>query len=366
MTTGTYISGGGHLALILGLLFGGWLGSAPPPPPETTDVSVISSEQFAALSLPDTTPETQVDVPIPEAPEIDNSQAPAPRPEDPPVAVETPEPEAPDAPDDAPDAPDALTPPDPELAEELPELVAPAPPVPDVPVVAPPADTPQPQEAPRVAPVPVPETPVSPEIADTATPRVSPDADTSVQAEEQPEAAPEEATTEIVTEAEIPASAAPSISARPSARPARRPTPEPKPEPVQTAINNAVADAVADAAPEPARPAAPTGPPLTRGEKDGLRVAVQQCWNVGSLSTDALAVTVVVAVSMGRDGKPEAGSIRMLDYRDGSDSAARQAYEAARRAIIRCGTSGYDLPAEKYEQWREVEMTFNPERMRIK
>jgi hypothetical protein len=27
---------------------------------------------------------------------------------------------------------------------------------------------------------------------------------------------------------------------------------------------------------------------MTDGEKDALRVAVQQCWNVGSLSTDAL------------------------------------------------------------------------------
>ena len=40
--------------------------------------------------------------------------------------------------------------------------------------------------------------------------------------------------------------------------------------------------------------------------------------------------------------------------------------EAARRAIIRCGASGYNLPVEKYDQWRDIEMTFNPERMRIK
>ena len=77
-------------------------------------------------------------------------------------------------------------------------------------------------------------------------------------------------------------------------------------------------------------------------------------------------MTVIVGVSMTREGKPETASIRMLDYFDGNDAAARKAYETARRAIIRCGANGYNLPIEKYEQWREIEMTFNPERMRIK
>ena len=45
---------------------------------------------------------------------------------------------------------------------------------------------------------------------------------------------------------------------------------------------------------------------------------------------------------------------------------ARQAFEAARRAIIRCGAQGFDLPREKYDHWRDIEMVFNPEKMRIK
>ncbi|MEM9438259.1 MAG: energy transducer TonB, partial [Pseudomonadota bacterium] len=39
---------------------------------------------------------------------------------------------------------------------------------------------------------------------------------------------------------------------------------------------------------------------------------------------------------------------------------------AARRAIIRCGATGFDLPREKYDQWRQIEMTFNPEEMRTR
>jgi hypothetical protein len=129
------------------------------------------------------------------------------------------------------------------------------------------------------------------------------------------------------------------------------------------AVNAALQEALA--APQNA-PSVPQGPPLTAGEKDALRVAVSSCWNVGSLSTDALGTTVVVEVSMSSDGKPITSSIRMASSSGGSDAAARQAFEAARRAIIRCGARGFDLPVEKYGQWQEIEMTFNPERMRVK
>jgi hypothetical protein len=125
-----------------------------------------------------------------------------------------------------------------------------------------------------------------------------------------------------------------------------------------------VADAVAAAVSGAAT--GPSGPPMTAGEKDALRISVQQCWNVGSLSTEALRVTVTVAVSVAQTGVPDAGSIRMIEFEGGSEGAARQAFEAARRAIIRCGANGFPLPPEKYDQWRDIEMVFNPERMRIK
>jgi hypothetical protein len=97
-----------------------------------------------------------------------------------------------------------------------------------------------------------------------------------------------------------------------------------------------------------------------------MRVAVQQCWNVGSLSTDALRTTVVVAVSVAQSGVPDAGSIRLVDSTGGSEAGARGAFEAARRAIIRCGARGFPLPPEKYEQWREMELVFNPDGMRMR
>ena len=105
---------------------------------------------------------------------------------------------------------------------------------------------------------------------------------------------------------------------------------------------------------------------MSAGEKDALRVAVSGCWNVGSLSSEALGTTVIVSVAMSQDARPSIPSIRMLSFSGGSEAAAGQAFEAARRAIIRCGARGYDLPPEKYDHWRDIEMTFNPERMRIK
>jgi hypothetical protein len=179
-----------------------------------------------------------------------------------------------------------------------------------------------------------------------------------VQKEETEATAPEEAAKEIVTEAEEAASA-PTRSLRPKARPTR---PASKPsDDLRSAIEQAVADAASDA-----QPAAPSGPPLTAGEKDALRVSVQRCWNTGSLSSQALRTTVVVAVSLSEEGKPDIGSIRLVSSSGGSDSSSRQAFEAARRAIIRCGARGYNLPKDKYAQWRDIEMTFNPEKMRIK
>jgi hypothetical protein len=128
-------------------------------------------------------------------------------------------------------------------------------------------------------------------------------------------------------------------------------------------VNDALAEALGQAT---ETPSAPSGPPLTSGEKDALRVAVQQCWNVGSLSSVALETTVVVAVSLSQDGKPVTSSIRQIGSEGGTATSVKQAFETARRAIIRCGARGFQLPGDKYEQWKDIEMTFNPERMRIK
>ena len=128
---------------------------------------------------------------------------------------------------------------------------------------------------------------------------------------------------------------------------------------VSEAIDTALA--TAGQTPEPSN-----SPSLTSGEKSDLIFAVSQCWNVGSLSTEALTTTVVVGVQMTEEATPIVSSIRMLSFSGGSDRAAQQAFQAARRAIIKCGASGYDLPEDWIVSNKEVIVTFNVERMRIR
>ena len=369
MDKANYISGAGHIGLISWALFGG-IFSAEPLPFQITEVSMISGAEYAAMIAAQDAPQSATEVALPQAPdagtgapEIASSpdvatdqSAPAPS--------ETPPPD---------EVPVPLAPPSP--PETVVEDTPPTPPAPpeDVAVLAPEvAEQAVPRPADRVAPEPVAEPEPEATPSDTTQDAVTAEeTGETVQQEPQEATAPEAATTQIVTEATAaPARSIRPPSSRPSA-PAPTPTPTPAAQPAapsapaentETAVNAALAEALGGTT----EPSVPSGPPLSAGERDALRVAVSNCWNVGSLSTDALNTTVVVAVSLSEDGKPQTPSIRMLSSSGGSAAAADQAFGAARRAIIRCGANGFELPPEKYSQWRDIEMTFNPEGMRLK
>ncbi len=375
MHTGHYISGAGHLGVIAWLLLAGAF-TPDTKPFETQEVSVISEAEYQAMVASTEAPDQAAEVVQPAPPDapVTAPQVQA-TPDEaiqqpPPIQTETPPPDA------APDVAEP-TPPDTQVSDTAPEV--PEPPA-DVAVLVPdvaPVAVPRPVE--RVAPEPVaqPDPEARPDVVEQQA--VTPDAPGETVVEEPQQAtAPEEATTEIVTEAAEPPKAAPIQSPRP---PARRPTPPapqvaakpvetPQPPKPSTTDKDAVASALAEALGGQDTPAAtvpaPSGPPLSAGEKESLRVAVSACWNVGSLSSEALGTTVVVSVAMNQDGTPQTNTITMTGSSGGSQSAAKQAFEAARRAIIRCGARGYQLPVEKFGQWQDIEMTFNPERMRIK
>lgn len=382
MDTGTKISAAGH-ALLLGWLLVGPIFRSEPLPMRVQDVAVISSEDFAALQASREAPSAVTDVaqpeaaaPDPEAPETPEVEA-APE-----ISARPPAATAP-ASDSVPDVPTSDPAPQTDVAADAPTV---EPPSEDVAVLTPDVSSrPVPQQADRVAPQPVvrPDPEAAPDRIEQES--VSPDSTGEEAREPQDATAPPETTTAIVTEADRPA--APATSPRPPTnrpdRPVRaaetRPEPQAQPEdrqetPPETeptdALAAAVADAVAEAqsdrpqpASEPARPAAPAGPPLSGSELEGLRVAVGSCWNVGTLSTEAQGTTVTVYVAMNENGTPRSESIRMLSSSGGGEAAARKVFDTARRAILRCGQDGFPLPVEKYGQWREIEMTFNPEGM---
>lgn len=375
MHIGHYISGAGHAGLIGWLLFG-TLFSSEPLPFDATPVSIISSEEYSALLRQADPPEQQTDVAVPVAPEVEEPpEAPQPTPE--PEPEPDPVPEPPVLPE-----PDPVTPPQPDpepVPEPLPEPdPAPQPepdplPVPEPDPVVPTRDLapvsavrPNLRPAPRVAAQPV--APSEPD-ATTAPERqeaVVQDEASDTPQPEQEKTAPEEAATEIVTEAEeAQEENAPSQSLRPKPRPATRQaatTPSPsRSDALMEALQQAQSGGSSEQAPTP------SGPPLSQGERDSLRLAVQDCWVV-DVGSQAANVTVTLSMQMDRNGHVVASSLRLLSFSGGSGAAVETAFQAARRAVLRCDQmkGGYDLPIEKYDRWKEIEMTFNPEMMRLR
>ncbi|PVA10266.1 energy transducer TonB [Pelagivirga sediminicola] len=395
MNTGQIISGAGHIGLIGWLLFGGSL-RTDPLPLDVMQVTAVTSEEYADIvsgaAQPSDTEEIAPPAPL-ESPAVPQDTPDLTSEADP--APDTPQPDP--APEAAPDP--APQPPVPaeqaEVSDEAPVI---EPPSEDMAALRPdPSLRPVPRPAERVAPQQVAPPEPDTQVDDVVREEAVPDEAAETPREEAESTAPEAAATEIVTEAEQPA---PSKSVRPRSRPNRpapapepapetqtaeaepapqpdpapqpkpAPQPEPEPEPAAPAADTAgIEDALAAAlggTSDTPTPSAPAGPPLTAGEKEGMRLAVQSCWNIGALSSEALATVVTVAFELTEDARPIDGTIRMIDATGGSSGAAKQAYEAARRAIIRCGARGFALPVEKYASWRNVELVFNPESKRIK
>ncbi len=367
-TPGMYISAVGHLGLI-GWLLLGWGMQSQPLPMQIMDVSVMSGEEFEQMMAARTPVPGDAPPTAPVQPQIDLAP--------PPPAVETPPEPAPLPKPVEPPMSEALPPPAPEMPPADVTDAAPAAPAPPaMPLPAPdlpPSDDPTQAPANRIASTPVAPPPPDAQISDIAREAVVPDetATAEVAVPEQQATAPEQTATEIVIADERPRGAV-ETSLRPIARPARPAPPaaaaapqtatEPAPAPVPD-TSDAVADALAAAVAASAAPAVQAGPPMTGTERDSFRIAVNSCWNVDPGSV-AARVIVEIGFTLNRDGTLD-GEPRLLSS-DGDQSATSTAFEAARRAILRCQRGGYQLPAEKYEQWREVVITFDPSGMRLR
>ncbi len=391
MNKGLLISGLGHLGLVLWALLGGWFTwTAETPPVQVAQVSLISTSEFDAM--------------ISAAPKVDDT---APAPELQPPATKTPKPK----PKPAPTAPAKPAPtPDPAPTPEAPVPEAAAPDAPVVPPVAPPSDTPQPipvqpsdkapapSAAERIASTPV-ETTDQPKTADEATPAQSdtPSPD-SQPVPDQPAASPEKTVTAVTPDAKPTEDNAPQLAPTSSPRPPARPkaidtppeepkTPDPQPDDPapdpapadtsaadQAAIDAALADATAPASdtatPTPSKTGSggtgdqPIGAALSSGEVDNLRHVIGPFWNIGSLSTEATRVTVTMRVQVSQDQKIL--SVEMVDFTGGTEQAAQQAFEAAKRAVYRGATKGLGLPPDKYDTWKSMLFTFDTSQGRLR
>ncbi|WP_127114905.1 energy transducer TonB family protein [Shimia sediminis] len=359
MHIGHYISGLAHAGVIGWALWGGSFRDDPPPF-EVSGVSIVTTEEFERALAAEQSPLTATEVTVPVAPSLSDA-APALSSE----ADETPELQTPDSasaedPDSQPDLSDITAPKPAEVTDTAPTL---SPPGEEMAVLIPRDQTrPMVRPSDRVAPQPVAPPPPDTKIDEVLQEATKPDDTPSDNVEEpKEETAPEEAATEIVTEAKEQVALAPKASLRPVLRPGSRPTPRPQTNSGSAASSSTDAAVAAVLGEEPA---APSGPPLTQGEKDSMRISVQNCWvvDVGGQSSN---VTVTVRFNLDREGKVSS-AIELLSSQGGDDRAVETAYQSARRAILRCQKGGYKLPIEKYDHWREVEITFNPEKMRLK
>ncbi|SMX36988.1 cell envelope biogenesis protein TolA [Octadecabacter ascidiaceicola] len=371
MSVGTYLSGTGHAALVVWMVVG-WGMSSEPLPFEVTEVSVVSGEDFAAMTQgvqPDQPPSEPAEI---EPPVVEDVTPPAPEVETPPEVAETPVPVEPPAPETPPEAPD-LTVPETVVTDVAPD-------VPDTPqIVAPPPSAeigistrPVPRPATRVAPEivapPEPDVTIAPEVAQAPTESTDAPVEEVVEPDEETTAL-DVAADQIVTEAEEPAFA-PEISSRPQTRP-NRPAPvaetpsEDAIDPVATALAEAGADETTT--PEPSSTSTPglSGGQLSDGNKSGFLRQVGNCWNTGSLSTGAQNTIIEMSFDMTPDGRPVSGSVALEGYTGGSAADAQTAFDTARRALLRCtGDTGYDLPRDQYEQWQRIILTVDPTAMR--
>lgn len=379
MSIGTYISVTMHASMVGWLLLNGNFESNPREI-SVTEVSLVSAEMFD-IALNNTPPEVEASIetavaqpPVeeiapklsikPDAPVMDREQPVMVSPQDdktPPQISEQPEPLE-------------------DLVVILPsELISPtvSPTSPDVLEIS---LKPKPRQSNRITSKTVAPSEPEVDIGDFTRDAVSPQEMSSSEKKPQTATAPEASTSEIITEAEKPsklprvAVLAPEQSVRPKRRSIKIKLDKEQPkqteqtiDPLAAALNEALTGSTNESESEASTESQKTViEALAPGTIRGMQLAISPCWNLGASSSAALSTTVVVGMELSIEGKPLASSIYLVGYEGGDDASAQRAFETAQRAINDCGAKGFELPADKYSAWKKVEITFNPERMRVR
>lgn len=101
---------------------------------------------------------------------------------------------------------------------------------------------------------------------------------------------------------------------------------------------------------------------LSLSEQDALRQQLSGCWNVmaGAANSEDLAVEIRVVVNPDRSVL----SAKVVDQsRYNSDTFFRAAADSALRAVRNPGCTPLNLPPDKYDQWRDMTIVFDPKDM---
>ena len=378
MHIGHYISGFGHFNLLFWAILGGLFESNETPPFDMVNVSVISTTEYAAIIMPDAPPNAKILVDKILNPSLESEALPEQSTsEETPVNMTNPyRMEKTAKPDKVPRRLNPLRTPMPQFDDKLPDLDTPS--SDRLSMLKSPNRIEAPYKVDRIAPMAVapsvPDIRIDDQTREAALPVEalnSPEIPEPEQISQPKETAEPEVAVEITSEVLKDLPMAPKISLRPKARPSLAIDPKTKEDNIRVnntqeqSINAALKTALENNANSGIAQKAPSGPPLTASEKDGLRLTVQKCWVV-DVGSQAANVIVTVSISMNSDGTVIANSLRLKNSQGGSEGAVEAAFQAARRAILRCQKKSYDLPEEKYDHWREIEFTFDPRKMRIR
>ncbi len=101
---------------------------------------------------------------------------------------------------------------------------------------------------------------------------------------------------------------------------------------------------------------------LMISEEDALRRQIEQCWNPPVGARDAQNLIVEVAIDVNADRTVSNAEI-VDKSRYASDPFFRAAADSAIRAVRSPKCNPLELPADKYEQWKHIDFTFDPRDM---
>lgn len=101
---------------------------------------------------------------------------------------------------------------------------------------------------------------------------------------------------------------------------------------------------------------------LSMSEMDALRQQLSQCWSIMAGGKDADSLIVEVAVTVNQD--MTVANAEVVDRgRYGSDTAFRAAADSAMRALRKAECTPLRLPPDKYDQWHQMRIVFDPKEM---
>ena len=378
MDLGVKISGTAHAILIGIAIFGAPIFSADEENPiQISEVSLISLQEFELLTKENTPifqtepePEMQEPKPVPEVKE-------------PEAELQEPEPEV-QEPKPEPELQELV--PEPEVQEpepepEVQEIISDS----ETDPVAPITDqdnlgelTPEFNEnaAPKAAEIisdisnEAPEEPADMNsIQDTSFENVSGADEDKSEIEVTENTPAEETTTQIVTEAEEQESdLVPSRTSKPKNRPKNlkivkeiKTKPKLKPKEVVEAKKDATAESILESLKEKNEPEPFLD--LTPAQKESvgniIRNKMRLCWNPPVGVENGLTNVMILGLKFDIDGKLVESPVNLTPD---SGVGSLQAFEAARRAVIRCSPYN-ELDPEIYEGWKELNLKFNPKNM---